>query len=395
MGKRRLASGLVLPGMIAVMSLAVAALSGQGQAPKIAKPAANSVPAAPKPPAAAKAWVAPKTPWGDPDIEGTWTSDAANGIPMQRPAQFAGRAELSDEEFKAKVERDTRTRTNAENAVGSFRGDGAWLNKSFRQTSLIVEPADGRTPPLTPEAEARRASRDAGTFGNGPFDKPEDFTLYDRCITRGILGSVLPVIYGNGNRILQTPKEVVISYEMIHDTRVIPLDGRPHVGQKIRQYLGDSRGLWEGNTLVVETTNLTDQTSIGLNGGGVRHSADMKLIERFTRTEPGELKYEVLIDDPKTYARPWKISMPLTSPPGFQLLPYECHEGNRAVSSALGGERAEDKAIEEDAKRGIIRPRKPIQGLTIGGSPLPEGGGRGRGGPPAPGGPGAEGGPGR
>src|SRR5262249_12113081 len=191
----------------------------------------------------------------------------------------------SDAEYKQRAEREARTRSAAENAIGSFRGDSAWLNKSFRQTSLIVEPADGKIPPLTAQALTRKAPRDEGTFGDGPFESPEDFTLYDRCITRGVVGSILPVIYGNGNRILQTPGQVVITYEMVHDTRVIPLDGRPHVNPKIRQYLGDSRGHWNGNTLVVETTNLTDRTSIGANGNGLRHSAEMKLVERFTRIE--------------------------------------------------------------------------------------------------------------
>ena len=176
------------------------------------------------------------------------------------------------------------------------------------------------------------------------------------------MGSVLPVVYGNGNRILQTPNEVVISYEMVHDTRIIPLDGRPHIGSKIRQYLGDSRGRWEGNTLVVETTNLTDQTSIGANGNGLRHSADMKITERFTRMAADELNYEIHIDDPKTYVRPFTMRVPLISPPGFQLLPYDCHEGNYMLAAVLGGERAEDKAIEEDAKKGIVRARKPVQG---------------------------------
>jgi hypothetical protein len=319
----------------------------------------------------------PKTPWGDPDLEGVWTSDAALGIPLQRPAQFAGRAELTEEEFAEKVAQNERTRKQAEDAVGSFRGDAAWLTKAFRQTSLVVEPADGQIPPQTPQALARRAPRDQGTFGEGPFDSTADFTNYDRCITRGIVGSILPVVYGNGNRILQTPSQVVISYEMIHDTRVIPLDGRPHISQKIRQYLGDSRGHWEGNTLVIETTNLTDKTSIGLNGNGLRHSADMKLTERITRLDRDLLRYEVTIDDLKTYTRPWTISLPLGSPPGFQLLPYECHEGNYMLPSVLSAERTEDKAIAEDMQKGIIRPRKSIQqNLNAAGIPIGEGGPR-------------------
>ncbi len=318
-----------------------------------------------QPKAPSTPWTVPRTPWGDPDLEGVWTSDAALTIPLERPARFVGRSELSEAEYKQRVERDAQTRTAAENAIGSFRGDSAWLNQSFRQSSLIVEPADGRIPPVTPRAEMRRASRDQGTFGDGPFDSPEDFTLYDRCITRGVVGSILPVVYGNGNRIFQTPGQVVITYEMVHDTRVIPLDGRPHVGHAIRQYLGDSRGHWEGNTLVVETTNLTDQTSIGANGNGLRHSDKLKLTERFTRLDRDVLRYEVTIDDPQTYTRPWKISLPLTSPAGFHLLPYECHEGNYSMFNALSAERAEDMALADDAKRGVVRERRRVQNLSV------------------------------
>jgi hypothetical protein len=356
MRKRWLSAGAA----VSVMSLAAVPVAGQAPAPAT-KTAKSS-----------KVWTPPRTPWGDPDIEGVWTSDSVRGIPTQRPAELAGKAELSDEEFAKKVARDERTRKAAEDAEGAFRNDGAWLKKSFRQTSLVVEPADGRYPPLTPDAQKRAATRDRGSFGEGPFYGPEDFTLYDRCITRGIVGSVLPVVYGNGNRIFQTPGQVVISYEMVHDTRVIPLDGRPHIGSRIRQYLGDSRGHWEGNSLVVETTNLTDQTSIGANGNGLRHSADMKIIERFTRTDADILQYDMYVDDPKTYTRPFKISIPLISPQGFELLPYECHEGNYMLHNVLAGERVEDKALEEDAKHGIVRPRKGVQqGLDAGARPLP------------------------
>ena len=315
---------------------------------------------APKPAAVAKAPVTQKTAWGDPDISGTWTSDAAIGIPLQRPDRFNGRAELTDEEFKDKETRDAQTRNRAENAIGSFRNDNAWLSKSYRQTSLIVDPPDGKMPAVTPYAEARRASRDQGTFGAGPFDKPEDFTMYDRCITRGIVGSVLPVVYGNGNRIIQAPGQVVITYEMVHDTRIIYTDGRPHVGKGIHQLLGDSRGHWEGNTLVVETTNMSDKTSIGLNGNGLRHSADMVMTERITRVGADELRYEIKVNDPKTYAAPFTISLPLVSPPGYRLLPYECLEGDYAIMNALSAERAEDKALVDDMKKGVVRARKAI-----------------------------------
>src|SRR5882724_8480800 len=322
---------------------------------------------------AQKPAASPKTPWGDPDISGVWTRDAAIGIPMQRPDRFEGRAELNDQEFKDKEARDAQTRNRAENAIGSFRNDNAWLAKSYRQSSLIIDPPDGKMPAVTPYADSRRASRDQGTFGAGPFDKPEDFTMYDRCITRGIVGSVLPVVYGNGNRIIQAPGQVIISYEMVHDTRVIYTDGRPHLPAKIRQYLGDSRGHWEGNTLVVETTNFTDQTSIGGgNGNGLRHSADLKITERITRVDGDELRYEVHIDDPKTYEKPFTISLPLTSPPGYVLLPYECHEGNYMLKNSLSAEREEDKAIAADAAKGIVRRRKSVQqNLDAGARPIP------------------------
>jgi hypothetical protein len=313
-----------------------------------------------KPAGPQKAAAVQKTAWGDPDISGVWTSDAAIGIPMQRPDRYGSRAELTDEEFKDKEKADADRRNRAENAIGSFRNDNAWLNKSYRQTSLIVDPPDGKMPPVTPYAESRRASRDQGTFGAGPFDRPEDFTMYDRCITRGIVGSVLPVVYGNGNRIMQAPGVVVISYEMVHDTRVIYTDGRPHVGKGIRQILGDSRGHWEGTTLVIETTNLSDKTSIGLNGNGLRHSTDMTMTERITRVAPDELRYEVTMNDPKTYTKPFTISLPLTSPPGYQLLPYECLEGDYAMKNALSAERAEDDALAADLKKGIVRSRKAI-----------------------------------
>jgi hypothetical protein len=251
---------------------------------------------------------------------------------------------------------------------------------------MIVDPADGRQPAVTPAAEKRRASRDRGTFGDGPFNTPEDFTLYDRCITRGIVGSVLRVVYGNGNRIVQAPGMVAITYEMIHDTRVIYTDGRPHLNTRIRGYLGDSRGRWEGDTLVVETTNLTDKTSIGLNGNGLRHSDQMKITERFKRVAEDVIQYQITIDDPVTYTSPWTISLPLTPLEGNILLPYECHEGNLALMQSLSAERAEDRAVAADLAKGIKRERRPVQdGLDVGGRPTGagargDGAGPGRGG---------------
>ena len=220
--------------------------------------------------------------------------------------QFAGRAFLTDAVYAERVKREAQTRSSAENASrpNTNGRDRAWRgNVTFRMTSMIMDPPDGRIPPLMPEAQNRPIVR--GTSGTGPHNGPEDFTLYDRCITRGIIGSVLPVLYGNGNTVIQTPNQVVIAYEMIHDTRVIPTDGRVHVGPHLKQYLGNARGRWDGETLVVETTNFTDKTSIGANGNGLRHSDALRMTERLTRLSSDFLLYDVTVDDPKMYARPW------------------------------------------------------------------------------------------
>jgi hypothetical protein len=368
---RRILTSVATASVLGALVISMPTVAGQTTAPK---PATG----APK----ATDYKVPRTPWGDPDIQGSWTTDDVIGVPLQRPANFGDRFNMTDEEFAARAKADDQNRRNNANAIGSFRFDVG--TRSFRQTSLISDPPDGRLPAFTPEAERRRAPRDRGTNGDGPFDSAEDFTLYDRCLTRGVLGSILPVIYGNGARIIQSPGVVSISHEMVHDTRFIYTDGRRHVGGRIRQYMGDSRGRWEGNTLVVETTNLTDRTSIGLNGNGLRHSADMKLTERFTRIEPDVITYEVRVEDPKTYVTPFTITMPLTAPPGFQILPYECHEGNYMIANSLSAERVEDKALAEDLRKGVVRPRNPVQTGNIFG---PAAGGRGgaagrQGGPP-------------
>jgi hypothetical protein len=219
-----------------------------------------------------------------------------------------------------------------------------------------------------------------GTFGNGPLDWVTDFSLYERCITRGIAGSVLRVIYGNGNRIVQGPGVVAMSYEMLHDTRMFYIDGRPHVGSAIRNYLGDSRARWDGDELVVETTNLTDKTAVGVNGGGVRHSEQMKITERFKRVADQVLQYQITFDDPATYERPFTLSFPLTPLDGGMLLPYDCHEGNYAILQSLSAERYEDRALAADLATGIKRERRPVSdGAGVGAAPAGRGGGRGAG----------------
>jgi hypothetical protein len=378
----------------AIAAIATLPVSGQAQA---------SGPAASAPPLVITAfnggpepvnWTSPKTPWGEPDLQGVWSSDDAT-FGVSRGGGRGGAAPaglyLNDEQWAARQKQIQQGITTAENAIGSFRGDFA--RRSFRQTSYIVDPPDGIQPQPTAEARNRARIGDRGTFGDGPFHTFDDFTNYDRCITRGIWGSVVRVIYGNGNRIVQGPGMVAISYEMIHDTRIIYTDGRKHVNDGIRQYLGDSRGWWEGDTLVVETTNLTNQTSIGANGNGLRHSDKMVMVERIRRVANDIVQYQLTVNDPVTYPRPFTISIPLTPLDGGVLLPYECHEGNGAVRNALAGERAEESALAADLSRGVIRPRRGPQddGLgagAFGGAPpvrrgsnaVARGGGAGRGG---------------
>jgi hypothetical protein len=317
-------------------------------------------------------YAARRTTWNEPDLQGVWSSDDTAGIPMSRQEQYGNRLYMTEQEYAERTKQVARGVEQAENAAtSSFRSDFA--RRAFPQTSLIVDPADGRLPAYTPEGMKRPMPR--GTYGPGPLDGVTDFSLYERCITRGIAGSTLRVVYGNGQRIVQAPGVVALSYEMVHDTRLIYTDGRPHINQAIRQYLGDSRAHWEGDELVVETTNLTDRTAIGLNGNGNRHSTQMKLTERFKRVADDVLQYQLTVDDPVTYARPFTLSLPLTPLDGGRLLPYDCHEGNMALVQSLGAERAEDRALEADAKKGIVRPRRPVQGgLGVGGQPVGEGG---------------------
>ena len=301
----------------------------------------------------------PKTPWGEPDLQGVWSSDDTSGIPRERPKDLGHNLYQSNEAFAARAKQIEAGVKRGESDIGSFRNDFA--RRAFRQTSLIVDPPDGTMPAVTPHALTRWATRDRGTFGDGPFETTEDFTLYDRCITRGIVGSVLRVVYGNGNRIVQSPGVVAFGYEMIHDTRIIYTDGRPFINDRIRQYLGNSRARWDGDELVVVTRNLTDKTSIGGNGNGLRHSDTMVITERFKRVDEHILQYQFTVDDPVTYVRPFTMSMPLTPLDGGVLLPYECHEGNYGLPNALSAERAEDKAIAEDLKKGIARARRAVQ----------------------------------
>ena len=309
---------------------------------------------------AVKVWTPPRTPWGDPDIEGLWPSTNVAGTPFERPEQFAGRAELTDDEFSARErefaadEERVKRGIQAGAAVappppGDSGGGPAhwgerWLRKPTRLTSLVVEPADGKIPPLTAEGQLRDDTAWRDSFGTGPWNAPEDLGPYDRCISRGVLGSMFPSAYNNGNQIVQAPGYVVIRTEMVHEARVIPIDGRPHLSPKMRTYMGDPRGHWEGATLVVETTNLNGRTGARGNGNNFPMSQALRLVERFTRTDADTLEYEITIDDPKTWVRPWKVAYPLKLDPGYQMFEYACHEGNYGLQNILAGERARESS---------------------------------------------------
>jgi hypothetical protein len=197
-------------------------------------------------------------------------------------------------------------------------------------------------PALTDEGRQRQIAAGQRAM-NGPFFEMNDFSYYDRCITRGVTGSIGPSLYGDAMRIVQSPTEVAISYEMLHDTRIIPLDGSALADPGVRQYMGSSTGYWDGDSLVVETANFTDELAVGR----MPHSEDLKLTERFTRIDPDMIDYEVHVDDPRTFVAPWTFRLTLTTQPDYEVLEYSCHEGNFFVANALRAEREYQRRVAE------------------------------------------------
>ena len=317
------------------------------------------------------AYKAPRLPWGDPDLQGVWPSTDMVGVPLQRASEFGERNVLTEQEYKARQAAAARqtdednadfsvdTVTSEQEARGTVGGPVSppphWLErgKPSYQASLVVDPPDGRVPPQKPEAAERVRMLQARRFGTGPADSYEDRSLYDQCITRGVMGSILPVIYNNGNQIIQAPGVVVLRNEMIHETRFFYTDGRPHVSSKIRSYMGDSRARWDGDTLVVETTNMFDRNGIGGNGGGQAFSDALKITERFTRVDANTIEYKATIDDPKTYTRPFTLQFPWRRDNSYGMYEYACHEGNHSLFNILSGARADDR---EAAGASGVRP---------------------------------------
>jgi hypothetical protein len=287
----------------------------------------------------------PRLPDGQPDLEGVWTN--ATITPFERPPDLADKAVFTAEEAAAYEARIVGARTDAAPRAGDVGNyNQVWFDQGTRvvktlRTSLVVDPPDGRVP-VRPEAEAKRAY-DLEHVA----DSYEHMTLWDRCLTRGVPAGMFPAGYNNAYQIMQVPGYVVINYEMIHESRIIPLDGRPHVDASIRLWNGDSRGHWEGDTLVVDTTNFNGrgQISTSAAGGrirGIQQSSAAHVVERFTRTDADTILYEVSIDDPEVYTRPWKLEIPLVRDPHYVIYEYACHEGNHALPNILRGGRAQD-----------------------------------------------------
>jgi hypothetical protein len=298
----------------------------------------------------------PRTSWGDPDLSGIWPGTAMVGVPMQRDEKLGTRNVLTEEEFKAREAQFARQeeQDNADfdlESAGSTPGGDVggpvsppphWLERGDPQyqASLIVEPPNGRMPPLVEAGTQRQLAVRAAREGRGPADSYTDRSLYDRCITRGMIGSLTPAIYNAGNQIVQSPGYVVITNEMIHEARVVPLDGSPHPSPAIKQWVGDSRGRWDGDTLVVETTNFTDRTNVGQ----ARHSDKLKVTERYTRVAADRLVLRITVEDSETWSAPWTLELPLDRDDGYGMFEYACHEGNLAMFNILSGHRADERA---------------------------------------------------
>jgi catechol 2,3-dioxygenase-like lactoylglutathione lyase family enzyme len=307
----------------------------------------------------AAAWQAPRTAWGEPDLEGIWTVNDMHGVPLERPANLDGKAQLSSTEAAARRERATQ--------AGIWGYDREWRDTALgfvktnpsQQVALIVDPPEGKIPALTPQGKKRLADQAANGSGlvEGSSEElrpglwADDLSPFVRCITRGMPDLWLPIGYNNGVQIVQGPGYVVVTKEMIHEARVIPTSPSPHVGQKLTHWLGDARGRWEGDTLVVEVTNF--------NGKNPYRGSDrgLKLIERYTRTAADTIDVRITIEDPDTWTRPWTIGFPIKKDDSqYELVEYACHEGNYGLVNILAGARAEEK--EKAAKPAAKAPAR-------------------------------------
>jgi hypothetical protein len=300
----------------------------------------------------------PRTPWGDPDFSGVWPSTHMVGTPFERPPQFGERRYLTEEEFQERERQAQRQQEidlapfsidDADNVPGGAVGGPVsppphWLERGEPQyqASLLIDPPNGHLPPMTDEGRERQAGLSNTYLRDDYFASFTEFGPYDRCISRGVVGSMMPVVYNNGNKFVQAPGLVAFVNEMIHETRIIPLDGRPPVASEIRMWMGDSRGHWDGDTLVVHTTNLNGRTGAQGNGMSLMFSDRAEITERFTRTGENTMQYEVTVNDPGTWTAPWTATFPLRRDADYDLFEYACHEGNYALRHSLSASRMLD-----------------------------------------------------
>ena len=290
-------------------------------------------------------WTPPRTPDGQPDIQGVWTNfdrtpfEAPSEVDIQRLAPLAKWFPGTNQPPRPPAPVDP----SVVREVSGFADGPGSAPRNARRRSMVVDPPNGRIP-VTEAAVAIRNNNLVNLT-----DSWMNHTPWERCITRGVPGGIFPPGYGAGYRILQPPGYVVIQYEMIHEARIIPLDGRPHVGDGVRQWNGDSRGRWEGNTLVVEVTNYNDKGAIATNiatrgARGLPRSEALQVVERFTFADANTINYEVTIEDPDVYTAPWTVAIPLNKDRTYGLYEYACHEGNYGLENSLSAGRAEDRA---------------------------------------------------
>ena len=312
----------------------------------------------------ARAWTPARTPWGDPDLEGTWPLDTLGRTPLQRPVQYGDQAMFTDAEYRkvldaATVAEGGADREDRDNKLGA----GHWFEYGMplRQTSLIVEPANGRLPPLSDHGKALAAAMKS-SWTQTDFESPADFNSLDRCITRGMPTSMIPFPYNNGLRIYQSPGYVAIQLEMVHETRIIPLDGRAQLSGVMHGWLGSSRGHFEGNTLVIDTTNFNGESPmiiVSSRATSVPTSRKLHIVERLTPTGPNTIQYEAAIEDPDVLTTPFKISFPWTRNEKYRFFEYACNEGNTVVRNyitATSPRFAEERRRHGGTVEGLSKP---------------------------------------
>jgi hypothetical protein len=385
----------VLAAAVGAAFLTTSGVSGQGRvdSPGVMTPD-GSVPAL-------GSFKVPKTPWGEPDLQGTYNANDLQGIQMQRAQSAGNRYRLNDEEFGQRVAQrdqnvandnsDEFTLERAEEFEARFGTVGGavsppphWLERSrsvSRVSSYVVDPPDGRIPALTPAAQAAAQQRQQAQAArrrqlNGiEAEWTTDRSNYDRCISTGVLNSVTPKIYNSGSRIVQGPGWLAFQNEMIHETRVIPTDGRKQVGAGVKNWMGTSVGRWEGDVLVVETRNVKPESPIN----GQPLSDEGVLIERFTLADAHTLDYRITINDPRVYVAPWTARLPIPREDSYGYFEYGCHEGNYSMPNLLAGSRAEEKRRAEAVARGEKIPEYVEPGRRGGGpaGATPGAGGRG------------------